>query len=184
MQQTQQRCSRCGPPLSALAAPGLWPACLLRGGLIGDLQEPALADTEVDLPLAPEDTCDYSAKPGSASYFGDYQLLEELARGGMGVVYKAQQLSLNRVVALKMILAGRLASAGSVERFRTEAEAAARLEHPNIVPIYEIGERDGAQYFTMRLIEGGNLHQAFGGRPVPMHCAAELIAVVARAMDY
>ncbi len=123
--------------------------------------------------------------PGtSVQYFGDYVLLERLGRGGMGVVYKANQVSLKRLVAVKMILAGQLAGEEDVARFRSEAESAASLDHPNIVQIYEVGEHQGRHYFSMRYVEGESLADRLKMSSLPAREAAHLIEQVARAIAY
>jgi hypothetical protein len=113
-----------------------------------------------------------------------YEVLGELGRGGMGVVYKARQTELGRVVALKMVLAGSMAATAEVQRFRAEALAAARLDHPHIVPIFEVGEHQGLPFFTMKYIEGGSLAQHLGHPSQDMQAAVRLVATIARAVHH
>jgi TolB-like protein/Tfp pilus assembly protein PilF len=115
---------------------------------------------------------------------GDYELLEEIGRGGQGVVFRARQKSLNRTVALKVISLGQWASKAHLKRFRREAEAAASLDHPSIVPIYEVDERDGSCYFSMKFVEGGQLDEVTRREPMPIRQAVELIAKVTRTVHY
>ncbi|PQO44763.1 serine/threonine-protein kinase [Blastopirellula marina] len=114
--------------------------------------------------------------------FGDYELLEELGRGGMGVVYKARQVSLNRIVAVKMILKAQLASHDELSRFLAEAESTARLSHPGIVPVYEVGKRDGRYYFSMKYIEGETLSQRLARGPMPPRQAAIMMRTISSAV--
>ncbi|HEY1377680.1 MAG TPA: serine/threonine-protein kinase [Gemmataceae bacterium] len=131
------------------------------------------------LPAAPT-----PADPEPPRTFGDFELVRELGRGGMGVVYEARQRSLNRTVALKMVLRGDLASAADQARFRAEAEAAARLVHPNIVQVYEVGDVAGQPYFAMQYVPGPTLARRLADGPLPPREAASLVAAVARAVDH
>ena len=170
MTNANRVCAKCGATVFADAPQGVCSVCLLRTGL-------ASLDNEND--EASEPTIARMLKD-----FGDYELLEEIGRGGQGVVYRARQKSLNRIVALKVIGLAHWATEAHVKRLRMEAEAAAHLDDPRIVPIYEIGERDGACYFSMKLIEGGQLDKVVGSELMPGRKAAELIAKLARTLDY
>lgn len=116
--------------------------------------------------------------------FGDYEITEELARGGMGVVFKARQISLNRTVALKQVLAGKLAGAEDIKRFQMEAEASANLDHPGIVPVHEFGVHQGQYYFSMGYVDGQSLSQKLAAGPLPPRQAAELLVKISRAVAY
>lgn len=116
--------------------------------------------------------------------FGDYELIQELGRGGMGVVYRARQLSLGREVALKMVLRGNLASQADLDRFQAEAQAAAKLDHPAIVPVFEVGHEGGRPYFTMKYIGGTTLAQRLALGPLPAKEAATILSAVARGIHF
>jgi serine/threonine protein kinase len=170
MTNARRVCAECGATIFADAPEGFCSVCLFRTGLAspdnenGEALEPTIARMLKD--------------------FGDYELLEEIGRGGQGVVYRARQKSLNRIVALKVIGLAQWATQAHVKRFRMEAEAAASLDDPRIVPIYEIGERDGACYYSMKFIEGGQLDKIIGSSPLPGRKAAELMAKLAHTLDH
>jgi serine/threonine protein kinase len=171
---TLRICKHCRKTLPPNAPEGLCPECLARVALGSE----AAAGTDATLTISPEAFV-------RVRYFGDYELQNEIARGGMGVVWKARQSSLNRTVALKMILAGKLAGEAEVKRFHREAEAAANLQHPNIVAIHEVGEHDGQHYYSMDFIDGrdlGALVRESG--PMPPAQAAKCLKTIAEAVHF
>ena len=171
-------CAQCGSRLSSSDDAGeICINCLLRSALAQDDYDPSKTSRRSDQLIPGSDE-------GAPIEFGDYDLLEELGRGSQGVVYRARQKSLNRTVALKVIAYGQLASQVHLKRFRREAEAAASLDHPCIVPIYEVGERDGCCYFSMKFVEGGQLDEVVRRTPVSIRQSTELIAKVARTVHY
>jgi|GEM_PF-1131867 len=170
------RCLSCEKAISSLSPEGLCSKCLFR--------------TVINVPLDPDpeemDALEL-AGPGSLlaqRHFAGYELLGELGRGGMGVVFRARQPKLGRIVALKVIASGELASRQAKERFRREAEAAAALDHPHIVPIFDIGEQGGWPFFSMRLVEGPTLAAASSLRRFSWERSAQVVATIARALHH
>jgi len=185
-------CRKCGAKIFSDVPEGLCPRCVLKSAL-GVFPDAAVAggvDPGRSSTPSPADENEATANKKLAhaaellGELGDYELLEEVGRGGQGVVFRARQKSLNRIVALKVISLGQWASKAHLKRFRLEAEAAARLEHPGIVPIHEVGERDGSCYFSMKFVEGGQLDEVARREPMPIRRAVELIAKVARTVHY
>ncbi len=164
---SKKTCRKCGAPLGAGARSNFCPACLYAELIVESAghDDATLSASNVDT-ASPDETSFVSSSPvGPSHRFGDYELLQEIARGGMGIVYKARQRSLHRIVAVKMILAGQFAGKHLIQRFRGEVTAAALLQHPNIVAIHEVGIHEGQHFFSMDYVEGQNLAQLVGNRP-------------------
>src|SRR5437762_1332935 len=183
-------CRNCGAKVFSDAPEGLCTGCVLEaaiGGAVAGGDDPGRPASSMPA-TTPDDVAPASQKTARAAELlgelGDYELLDEVGRGGQEVVFRARQTSLNRTVALKIISLGQWASKAHLKRFRLEAEAAARLEHPGIVPIHEVGERDGSCYFSMKFVEGGQLDEVVRRTPISIRQAAELIAKVARTVHY
>src|SRR5947207_15705012 len=178
-------CRNCGAKIFSDAPEGLCTGCDLEAAIgmaVAGSDDPGRPASSMPA-TTPDDVAPASQKTVRAvellGELGDYELLEEVGRGGQGVVFRARQKSLNRTVALKVISLGQWASKAHLKRFRLEAEAAAHLEHPGIVPIHEVGERDGQCYFSMKFVEGGQLDEVVRRGPMSIRQEAELIAKLA-----
>jgi len=180
MSSAPRICRKCGAEIFADAPEGLCTACLFETGLNLLSND----DQGADDATRAQRRGHAVDRAKTFTDFGDYDLLEEIGRGGQGIVYRARQKSLNRTVALKVIGLGHLATEAHLKRVRREAEAAASLDHSGIVPIYEVGERDGSCYFSMKLVEGGQLDAVVKREPMPIRQAVELIAKVTRTVHY
>jgi TolB-like protein/Tfp pilus assembly protein PilF len=179
-------CRKCGAKIFSDAPRGLCTACVLETAL-GILPDAVAAGDDggsAEVIQTNTETVRLESAATMLGGLGDYELLEEIGRGAQGVVFRARQKSLNRTVALKVISLGQWASKAHLKRFRREAEAAASLDHPCIVPIYEVDERDGSCYFSMKFVEGGQLDEVTRREPMPIRRAVELIAKVARTVHY
>src|SRR5215470_16743692 len=161
MMQTERQCARCGIPLSQVGGAELCPGCLLEAGL-----DEVKADAFV------------------ARRFGNYELLEEISRGGMGVVYRARQTGLDRVVAIKLLLSGPLATPEMVQRFRAEAATAASLQHPHIVAIHEVGFCEGQHFIAMDYVPGRSLAEIVRDGPLDPRRAAAYVKTIAEAIHF
>ena len=184
-------CRKCGAKIFSDAPEGLCTGCVLETALgsfadtVAGVGDPGPLEKLARVEVAPSSQGKTTARAGKLlGELGDYELLEEIGRGGQGVVFRARQKSLNRNVALKVIGLGQWATPAHLKRFRLEAEAAASLDHPYIVPIYEVGEQDGQCYFSMKFIEGGQLDEVVKHTPISIRQAAELMAKVARTVHY
>src|SRR5438046_1175224 len=179
-------CGKCGARFFADAPQEFCSACLLESGLFGGDDEEAINSESLgDSNSRSMPPNSGTARPGQRlADFGDYEVLEEMGRGGQGIVYRARQKSLNRTVALKIVGLGQWATKSHLKRFHLDAEAAASLHHHCIVPIYEIGERDGSCYFSMKLVEGGPLDKVAEREQMSPRRAAEVIARLARTLHY
>jgi serine/threonine-protein kinase len=182
-------CRKCGAEIFADAPQQFCSACLLETALVThDAVVPTRRGSAEDVKTINANIASQTRQAARAAKtvtdFGDYELLEKIGRGGQGLVYRARQKSLNRTVALKIIGLGQWATKTHLKRFHLEAEAAASLDHPCIVPIYEIGEREGSCYFSMKLVEGGPIDEVARREPMPIRRAAELIAKLARTVHY